>query len=323
MDCGMRQRRTGSRWLSAAVAAAWLCGVVLGLAAPRAAAEVTGVDAIGIVNYNTFEVDYVFTWASTDCMQAQLDLNGLQEYVSPQYCGLFSGEPFSGYVYAAIATGIYTFVLRDVTLGSTAYTRSWTAPGVSFSAAVNRPSADVSETVGVQVTLALLSGGPDEYHTEGRLTVNASRALSMIVYPDLVGPHFATYYGIGDVPEYHSFTMTAPLSFGSAGEKTFEVAYWDPGLAASDSLSVNITAPGSVISWPVYAALAVGSLGLVIGFIGFISVWRIRRQLRTPPTPIAGPPPSPPPSPLAVPPSEPESAPPPGPPPPPGGPPPS
>lgn len=273
----------------------------------RAAAEVSGADSIGIVYYNTFESDFSFTWTSTDCIRGQLAFNGLTAAATNAVCGTVGQFTYS-YLVADLAAGTYRLDLFDTTLGYSIYSRSWVTPGVTLSVGATQSSANVGDTVGVRATLALLPGGPDEYYTEGNLTVSTGQPISQNVYPDVMSAHYWSYYGLSNVPQYETFTMVVPMSFSTGGSESIVVSYWDPGYSASGTATVNVNDASATqanaaeqtagtMTLIAIVALLLAVLGLIFGLLGF----RAARSLKAGQVSPAMPPQAPPPAPAGIP----------------------
>ena len=255
----------------------------------RTAAEVTGVGSVGFISDSRFEVDYAYTWASTDCIEGILYFNGGYLVSSGQYCGIISGEPFQGYVFAPEMAGNFSFVLYDDTQARSLYSHAWTTPGVTVSFSLTRTTAAIGDTVGVAASLVLSPYGPDAYFTLGDLTVIAGTSISETLAAQLLGPGYWSYYGETPVPQYGTFRATIPVSFNSTGTKSISVSYSDPAVTKSGTLTTSITsagAPVSDLSQSVSLSQIVAFAGLAIAVVALVfavvSLRSARGRSRTP-----------------------------------------
>lgn len=296
-----------SRFVSLFLVAFVLAVAFVALTSPGAKAEVTNFGLVGYVAYGVFEADFHYTWSSIDCMDGRLYFNGTMVASTGEFCPIYSGEPFSGYTFASVSTGIYRFDLYDTTSGQVIQTHGWTTPGVSVTFSTNPSTTNISETVNVVATMTLLPSGPDGYYTQGTLTVDPGVPTVETVFPSVFSDRYWGYYGNPSVPQYSTFTMTVPVSFSSAGPRTIMESYWDPATNASSSSSVTVADSAPITSlhqslttmeYLAVAALAIGIVGVVVGVIGLRTARKARQELasRVPP-PVRqepGPPPSPP-----------------------------
>lgn len=295
----------------------------------RASASIGSADAVGyLVTGSYFESDYVFTYTASDCIEATLSLNGALQ--SSYNVGCNSTGTWYGYLVAPPAAGTWTFSLVSTVTTAVEFSKSWITPGFVMTVSASATTATVGDTVGIDAVFTLAANGPDYLYDFGALGVTGNTTLAQDVYVTMVSPHYLTYYGIASNPLYGEAAIMVPVSFGTAGSKTINVAYADPYTVATVSVSLTVSDPNSARlanlqsqlnstqqnlsrlqsdvnsatsaanaasadTILVYAAVVFGVVGTAMGAAGFASARKARRQSQGP-SPPSQPPQTPPPA---------------------------
>ncbi len=310
----------------------------------RASASIGAADAVGIlVSGSYFEADYKFTYTSSDCIQATLSLNGIQQ--SYYNVGCNSTGSWYGYLYAPPAAGTYLFQLVSTSTSAVEFSKSWTTPGFVMAVTASTPAANVGDAVGINAVFTLTSTGPDYLYDTGILSVAANTSLAESVYVSVADAHYMNFYGITPSPVFEGAAILVPVSWGTPGTKTVSAVYVDPYTVASGTVVVVVSTPSSsglanlqselnatrqelahlesdlnattasatsasnaasTSMILAYAALAVGIVGMGLGAAGFASARKARRERGS-----QAPPAQPPQFPQAPPPAQPPVTPPP------------